>query len=122
MYSEQDFLKDLWRDSVGLPEEKIERVPDLEKLKETQWCPEFEMLMRARLIMGAFRYGLVITKNSKSYDHMSSIPKRIENYKQTGNLENLVDISNLCLLEFLHSEHPNKHFKAADDAIHSSKK
>jgi hypothetical protein len=119
-----DFLKNLWRDLAGLPElpEQSERMPDLHIIRKIQWCPEFEELMRNRLVMGAFRYGLVDQKKSKSMNHMSSVRKRLDRYEETGNLEFLADVANLMMLEFMHCDKSNKKFIPLDDGIHSSPK
>jgi hypothetical protein len=44
------------RAGMNIPECK-EPLPDLEQLRRTEWNPEFEKLMRNRLLMGAMRYG-----------------------------------------------------------------
>lgn len=93
-------------------------IPDYATLYKTQWCPEFEKLMRNRLIMGFFRYGDINKHNTTSQQKIASIKKRIGLYEQDGNLEHLVDIANLALVEFMHSEHPQKHFQAQDDVTH----
>lgn len=116
------FLMDLWRDFAGLPPQtEIKLLPDLKTIMKSQWSEEFERYMRNRLVMGAFRYGLIEQDESKNYNHISSVRKRLDKYEETGNLEYLVDIANLMMLEFLHSTHPDKHFKATDDGVHSKK-
>ena len=119
----EDFLMDLWRDLAGLPEigEKP-LLPDLEEIRRTQWCPEFDEYSLNRMVQGAFRYGLITTDESKGYDHLSSIPKRIEEYKKTGNPEVLFDIRNLCMLQYIHGGHVGKPFNSVDDVnFHSDK-
>lgn len=117
------FLDNLWRWKCGLPEEDYEQkkenvLPSYDELKKTEWSPEFEKLMRNRLIMGAYRYGRIHESNKPNYDRTSSIEKRLNKYRETGNVEFLVDIANLCLLEFEVGNHPNKHFQSIDDGEH----
>jgi len=111
----QFFFDNLWRWKCGLPEEEEIRMPSLEEMQRTQWLPAFEKAQRERLIMGAFRYGLNFTgnQNKSNYDRISSIIKRAELYKETGNDELLVDIANFAMLEFGEGIHPNKHFKTS---------
>lgn len=90
----------------------------LESLRQTEWSSLFETLMRNRLLVGRFRYGLMGDPAKANYDHVKSMKERLRLYEKTGNLEHLVDVANLCLVEFVHSKHPRKHFAAADDAIH----
>lgn len=90
--------------------------PSLAELRKSEWLPEFEQLMRNRLVMGAIRYGLM-ARTRGGYDNIESIRRRLVLYEQTGNLEHLVDCANLLMLEFKFSTHPQKHFKALDESI-----
>lgn len=120
------FIENLWRWKCGMPEIKIiiEPPPRLNynDLKKTEWCKNFEMLCRNRMIMGAFRYGKLFDKNKYKYDRIESIKRRINDYEKTGNTENLVDIANLCRCEFIEGAHPNRHFKSIDDGEHVRQK
>ena len=91
---------------------------NIEELKKTEWNKEFEQLMRNRLIIGAFRYGKMNAPDKPNYDRMSSIIKRANNYLDTGNDELLVDIANLCMMEYIEGNHINKHFSSVDDGEH----
>jgi len=97
----------------------FDRLPDLEKLKISEWSKDFENLMRNRLLIGAFRYGRLRQENKPIYDRSNDIINRIKLYKEDGNLEHLVDCANLCMMEFEEGNHPKKHFKANDDSIHT---
>lgn len=88
---------------------------DIGTLRKTEWSDRFEALMRNRLLMGYFRYGAMNDPAKGNYDIISSAIARLEVYRQSGNLEHLVDVANLCLVEFVHSKHPLKHFDAQDD-------
>lgn len=86
------------------------------RLAVTEWSDIFEALMRNRLIMGAIRYGRLATPRPKGITnvHMQYIDERIKRYKETGNTEALVDVANLCLVEFVVGDHPKKHFKSLE--------
>lgn len=90
----------------------------LEGLRESEWSNEFERLMRNRLLIGSFRYGKMKSKRddvrSLTVFHLNYIRDKLERYKTTGNTEMLVDVANLCLVEFEIGDHPKKHFKAED--------
>lgn len=95
-------------------------MPDLEELKTSEWNEEFEKLCRNRLLMGAFRYGLMARAKSKQLsNHIQSALDRLQIYAETGNAEHLVDVANMCQLEFTHQGHPKFHFKASDDGYHT---
>lgn len=95
----------------------------LDHIRETQWVKPFEQLMRNRFVMGRFRYGgdLSTGKGMRGWDYAGSIDERLAAYHKTGNMEHLVDIANLCMLEFTFGEHPKRHFKSVDDGIHVNK-
>ena len=116
------FVHDIIREhifkSLGMLRQKK---PSLESLMKTEWSNTFEQLMRNRLIMGAIRYGLLKAPGKAKYNRIESIRDRLDLYEESDNAEHLVDIANLCLLEFEEPNHPNFHFEAADDAIHTKK-
>lgn len=93
--------------------------PPLEELKKTEWSTKFETLMRNRLIMGALRYGRLKGKGKAKYNRVDSIKQRMDLYTETGNAEHLVDVANLCLLEFEEPNHPEFHFNSMDDGHHT---
>ncbi|MFO1461277.1 MAG: hypothetical protein U1G08_17975 [Verrucomicrobiota bacterium] len=88
----------------------------LADLEASEWCPQFERLMRNRLIMGALRYGKINAPGKIPYARVPSMYRRLAAYGRTGNLEMLVDVANLCLLEFVEGRHPLRHFRAVDDS------
>lgn len=90
----------------------------LDDLSTTEWSSDFEQLMRNRLILGALRYGRIGHKNKPKYDRVGSMKKRLLKYEKTGNREYLVDVANLCLLEFVECHHPLRHFNSIDDGEH----
>jgi len=124
MWELQYFLNNLWKWKCGMEEEEQnkKRLPDLEEIRKTQRNVEFEELCHNRMVMGAFRYGLITTDESKNYNHLSSVRKRLDMYEQTGNLEYLLDISNLCMLEYTHSKNKGNKVIAIDDNKFHSKK
>ena len=107
------------RQANGLkPVKAIWALPTLKEIFASQWCPRFEYLMRNRLCMGYFRYAPLSKQKKGQMDNIGSIEKRVKKYKETGNDELLVDIANICMVEFLLGAHPNKHFASEDDGEH----
>ena len=90
----------------------------LESLRCSEWSIDFERLMRNRLLVGRFRYASMADPHRLQYNRIESAIKRLREYQEIGNLELLVDVANLCLLEFVHGDHPSKHFDAKDDGEH----
>ncbi len=97
--------------------------PDLDSLRSKQWSKTFETLMRNRLIVGALRYETFEEKRlHNGYDIAGSIRARIDAYAKDGNLEHMVDIANLCMIEFESPSHRNPTWEAIDDGIHVERK
>lgn len=93
--------------------------PSLQELREGQWSPEFERLMRNRLIIGALRYETFDEKRrNNKYDIIGSVFYRLNKYLETGNQEFLVDSANLLMIEFECPTHPTPHFESQDDGVH----
>lgn len=97
-----------------------DKAESFEQLSEGQWCSEFEQHMRARLLMGRYRYGAMSRQKPNGYDNVGSAIERLRLYQQTGNLEHLVDAANLALVEYVTGQHPNRHFESSDDGIHTA--
>ena len=93
----------------------------LEDIRNSQVSAEFRTRQDERMVMGAFRYGLFNKDGTqtKAYDNTGSIKRRVDLYTKTGNLEHLVDAANICMVEYMTSQHPNKHFESADDGEHT---
>lgn len=85
------------------------------------WSSEFENFMRNRLRFGMFRYGPISDQKKGLMDNIGSIEKRIKKYKISGNDELLVDVANICMVEFMKGNHPLKHFSSEDDGEHVQK-
>lgn len=113
----QFFLQNLWRWKCGIVEKDPEQVA-LVELEKTEWSTEFEILMRNRLVLGAIRYRRIGAQDKPAYKRVASIKRRIEKYEASGNKEFLVDVANLCLLEFVECRHPKQHFEPIDDGEH----
>ena len=99
------------------------RKPVRDELLKSQWSPLFEQLMRNRLVMGAMRYETFDEKHEgHSYDVMASVVDRADLYRQTGNVEHLVDIANLCMIEFECPSHVKANWDPVDDGVHVGKR
>lgn len=109
----EHFASNLWRWKAGVPETEYVPIDH-----SAQWSPAFEQLMRRRLILGAYRYGVIGASCKPQYNRTEACIRRLAAYQESGNLELLVDVANLCLLEFVEGKHPRRHFHATDDTEH----
>lgn len=100
---------------IGFPQPHLPRRSAFayENLALTEWSPTFEQYMRNRLIIGAMRYGLLKDPRKRGWDRVSRILVEVEAYREDRNKERLVDIANMCLLEF---EEGYGYFTPTDDA------
>ena len=115
----REFLDNAWRRSAGVAErEPPQAMVSLEELRRTEWSVRFEELMRNRLIQGAFRYKRLRDPAKADYDFPASARAALDRYCQTGNMEELVDAANCCLLAFAIGRHPTKHWSPGDDDVH----
>ena len=124
-YQIQDFLKGMtngfsMRQFLGPPPREDPIV--ISELRKTEWSFDFEDLQRARLIIGALRYGKLNAPNKPNWDRPSDMIRRIELYIETHNMEHLVDVGNLAMLEFEEGRHPDRHFLSQDNSQHTEKK
>lgn len=117
MHGEHDYLRA--RLLAGVVDAPVgDKAESLDDLRRSEWSQEFEGLMRNRLLVGRYRYGLMQRTDGRNYNRVGSAMRRLLAYQETGNMEHLVDVANLMLMEFEHGDHPERHFHAADDAEH----
>lgn len=124
MSDTQFYLRNLWRWKCGLPEEEPGTPKEqlrYEDLQKSEWSDEFEGLMRNRLVMGTFRYGKIGQAGKPVYNRAADVVRRMKQYEDSGNKELLVDVANLCLLEFVECRHPKAHFASVDDGAHTER-
>ena len=72
MRDKQWYVDNRSRLKRGLPETGP-AIHLIDELKASEWSPEFEQLMRNRLVMGGLRYGKLGAKGKPVYDRMTSI-------------------------------------------------
>lgn len=65
---------------------------------EVQWSDEFIRYQKNRIIVGFCRYGFLGTDK---LGFIGRLEQKLSLYKQTGNMEYLVDIANYAMLEFI---------------------
>lgn len=94
---------------------------DFATLQNGQWSPEFEKLMRNRMIMGGIRYGTLSSQRlgKRKYDDLHTLKAKIELYEKTRNKELLVDAANYLMIIFELDNHPLTHFNSTDDEHHA---
>ena len=89
------------------------------ELYRTEWCDQFEIYMRNRLVMGALRYGRMHDHSQPKRDHIKDIIKRAKRYLADGNQEHLIDVANLAMIEFVRpGSHAAPHWSPVDDGDH----
>lgn len=65
------------------------------KVKKYHWSDTFIERMRNRMIVGAYRYGLKVKDDLPSF-----IRTRLKEFEDTKNSELLIDIANVCMIQF----------------------
>jgi len=118
----RELLDNLWRWKCGFPElqgKKTDHIIDIADLYITEWCNDFEKMMRNRRVLGAIRYGKTNAPGKPKYDRVNTMRKKIDLYENTGNKEILVDLANYAMVEF---QEPTldiqTYFEVTDDVNH----
>jgi hypothetical protein len=125
MYSDSKFFIDnLWRWKCNIPEldyKSTNEVKNMDDLYKSQWCDKFDELRRNRMVLGTYRYGDYKKEKIAKYNRIESAISRLKKYQATGNSEFLLDVANLCMIEFDVPNHKNAHFESIDDGEHVNK-
>lgn len=82
----------------------------------SEFSEDFVRLMRNRMAVSFFKYGLLTDGFPHKVDAVSSMQARLDRYAATGNTEWLVDAANFCMIEFMLPRHPRAHFEGTDDS------
>jgi hypothetical protein len=67
--------------------------------------------MADRMSTSYHKYGRVADSMS---DHVASLEKRLERYREDGNTEWLMDAANFAMIEFMNPRHPRAHYRPTD--------
>lgn len=92
----------------------IDKLPDIPHMRGILFV-DFIIYMARRMILGQFRYGNFLKTNQPKWNRIESIEQRLKEYKKSFNKEHLIDISNLCMIEFYKCKNSKCHFKSLDD-------
>jgi hypothetical protein len=94
----------------------------IDSLRRTEWDSEFEKRMRGALLFGAIRYGRLDDSDKSKYRYVQDAIRRLKLYDETGNRHMLVDVANMCLLEFHNDDHPKSHLDDSGEYGHTETK
>jgi hypothetical protein len=66
----------------------------------------FDQIRKYAMIVSYYKYGAVKAnyETEKTINCIGSIKKRVDKYKQTGNIEFLADIANFAMIEFMYPQ------------------
>ena len=109
---------DFWQKADATP-------TDMSAMSEMQWDSEewqhILFLMKNRMIMGGYRYGPTLLQKPREFDNIADIKRRLGLYEVEGNMEHLIDATNITIIECLKKSHSNFHFSASDDGVHAER-
>jgi hypothetical protein len=94
-------------------------LPDLDILLRSQRSPEFEYHCIMRKVLGVMRYGRMHTPPKSRRDSVGSMIRRLQKYQKDSNAEHLIDVANLCEVEFVEA---GKEIIPIDDGEHVREK
>lgn len=83
-------------------------------LFDTQFSETFIQGMSNRMGMSYVKYGPIQQAFPKKVDAIATLKLRLKQYLETGNTENLMDVANYAMIEFMLPKHPNAHYRATD--------
>ena len=82
-----------------------------EGILKTEYCDNFDELRKNRMVVSFHKYGPVnMNYGQRLVSAIDNLEKRLELYKETGNIEYLCDVANFAMIEFMYPQHPNRHF------------
>ena len=88
------------------------RLPD--HVPGSEFCMEFPQLMANRMAVSYSKYGPVKEGFPDKVDALETLEVRLRQYRDTGNLDYLVDVANYAMIEFMLPAHPQAHRDSGD--------
>ena len=95
-----------------------QRLPSLNSLRQTERSERFERYRMNRKVIGAFRYGLLSPSGKPEFDRAPDMIRRLKAYQRDRNAEHLIDVANLCEMEFIEGRHAG--VNPTDDGQHTN--
>ena len=124
------FADNLWRWKCGLPEVdkrdrfKMGELKDINDIRDSHFPEEWDEIHELsdnRILQGAFRYGPISGYLKVKESLSGEIQKRLDLYKESGNLEHLVDLYNWIRIEYYKAKNQGRTLIAIDDGHHYKK-
>lgn len=89
---------------------------------DSEFSQQFTQGMLDRMGVSFFKYGLVEEAYPEKVKALRvaddeadcSLEGRLKRYRDTGNVEWLMDVANFAMIEFMHPRHSEAHFRATD--------
>lgn len=85
-----------------------------DQVLETEFSEVFVRGMKCRMVVSFFKYGAIRDAYPAKVDAITSMQRRIDQYRETGNTECLMDAANFLMIEFMHPRQPGAFFKGTD--------
>jgi hypothetical protein len=78
---------------------------------KSEYLEYFDQLRKNRMVVSFHKYGPVSENyREKLISAIYNLEKRLQLYKETGNIEYLCDIANFAMIEFMYPQHGKAHF------------
>lgn len=87
-----------------------------QNILKTEYSEAFDKIRKDMMVMSFYKYGPLEEnyKKERTLNAIGSLKLRLEAYEETGNIEFLADIANFAMVEFMHPQHKNCHYKPTD--------
>jgi len=85
---------------------------ETERILSTEYSEEFDQLRKNRMQFSFYKYGKLADNygQDKPFSADKSIDKYLAKFRETGNLEFLLDVANFCMIEFMLPSDANFYF------------
>ncbi len=81
-----------------------------DEVLKTEYSPEFNKLRKNRMVTSYYKYGPIKENyEGRLVSAISNLEKRLQLYKESGNIEYLLDVANFAMIEYMYPQHPKAH-------------
>lgn len=96
--------------SDGYVDPEVLEIPVSDDLPTSEYSPEFLAAMLAYMNEGFKKHGELSHNGTVIFSVMSSLYEKLDKYRETGDLEHLIHVSNYAMIEFMHPAQIGAHY------------
>lgn len=86
----------------------------IDKILASEFSELFVQGMRDRMVVSYYKYGKLAEAYPHKVNALESLEQHLRKYRETKNLEHLIDAANFVMIEFMYPSYPEAYLSPRD--------